>query len=618
MGDIMIKILDKINELIDKVGIRNFLLLVFVVVVFIISGLYGTFSLFTTSSVSYVNGVRTYKFIIGDDNENRVTIGAYDSKYLDVSISNREEIDLLYSLYYKTSDNVIVGVLEDSNYKSDGEIKANSNYTISLRIFNNSSTSADITFGVSYGSVDGGEVSTLGSKIIETVENLDYSEVNEPVLDDNMIPVLYNEETDEWIKADQDNMNPNYQWYDYSSLSKMWANAVVVSNDKRDEYLNSHVGTTINMNDVVVFYVWIPKFSYRLWNVTRDIVGDYAYDVRNNGIDISFDTNESNFSCNYNVSANASYGELSDECMYNGSKVTLENDNSYYSYAYYTHPAFYYGSNKLTGFWVGKFETTGTAQIPTVLPNGKSLVSQNISSQISTNKLFANYGFSNNVSVHILKNIEWGALAYLTYSNYGVCDKNVCHDVYQNNSSYVYTGRSSGDVSNNKYNTYGYYDYRGYKIESDGSVSTNKDKTKIASSTGNVYGVYDLSGGVSELVMANSLNSKYSFNKAKSGLTVELEDKYYDAYSYGRDNSNVLAIYRTIMGDAVGEVSLLDGENIVSWSSTNNKDKLLFVNDEYPWFIRGGNFSQGNAGLFKYYSYDGFGNEAVGFRTALS
>ena len=614
----MIKILDKINDFIDKIGIRNFLLLIFVVFVFIVSGLFGTFSLFTTSSVEYVNGVKTYKFIIGDDVENRITVGAYDSKYLDITISNQEEFDLLYSLYYQTSDDVVVGVLKDSKYKSEDRIKANSDYTISLRVFNNTSTSADITFGVSYGSVDGGDVSVSGNRIFETIDNLDYSDVNEPVLDDNMIPVFYNEDTDEWVKADQDNMNQNYQWYDYSSLNKMWANAVVVTNDKKDDYLNSHVGTAISMEDILAFYVWIPKFSYRVWNVTRDIVGDYSYDARNNGIEITFGTNEANFNCNYNVSANTSVGELSDECMYNGGIVSLENDNAYYSYVYYTHPAFYYGNKEISGFWVGKFETTGTAQIPTVLPDKKSLVSQNISNQINTNNLISNYGFSKNVSVHILKNIEWGAVAYLTYSNYGICDKNVCHDIYQNNSSYVYTGRSSGDISNNRYNEYGNYDYRGYKISNNGIISTDKDKNKIASTTGNIYGVYDLSGGASEVVMANSLNSKYSFNKANSGLTVDLEEKYYDSYSYGRDNSNLLAIYRTVMGDAVGETSLLDGENIISWSSTNSKDKLIFVNDEFPWFVRGGNFGQGNSGLFKYSSYDGGGNNVVGFRTALS
>ena len=60
----MAKFIERVNEFIEKVGKRNFILLTFIIIVLVISGLYGTFSLFTTSDVSYSDNIKIYKFII--------------------------------------------------------------------------------------------------------------------------------------------------------------------------------------------------------------------------------------------------------------------------------------------------------------------------------------------------------------------------------------------------------------------------------------------------------------------------------------------------------------------------------------------------------------------------
>ena len=51
---------------------------------------------------------------------------------------------------------------------------------------------------------------------------------NTPVLADGMIPIKY--DGTDWVKADSTNTNNN--WYDY--YNKMWANAVMVTNETRD------------------------------------------------------------------------------------------------------------------------------------------------------------------------------------------------------------------------------------------------------------------------------------------------------------------------------------------------------------------------------------------------
>ena len=64
---------------------------------------------------------------------------------------------------------------------------------------------------------------------------IDTSGANEPKLVDNMIPVMYNGEN--WVKADSSNTNNTYKWYAYQD--KQWANAVLVSDTNRSNYLSS-------------------------------------------------------------------------------------------------------------------------------------------------------------------------------------------------------------------------------------------------------------------------------------------------------------------------------------------------------------------------------------------
>ena len=107
----------------------------------------------------------------------------------------------------------------------------------------------------------------MGTKTIEgTVDTCSSNKPNEPVLDDGMIPVYYDETSETWKKADSTNKGNN--WYDY--CEKKWANSVTVSSTNRSTYKSASVGTEIPMDDILTMQVWIPRYKYKVWNYNSD------------------------------------------------------------------------------------------------------------------------------------------------------------------------------------------------------------------------------------------------------------------------------------------------------------------------------------------------------------
>ena len=97
------------------------------------------------------------------------------------------------------------------------------------------------------------------------------------------------------------------------------------------------------------------------------------------------------------------------------------------------------------------------------------------------------YGFSTNTDTHMIKNIEWGAVAYLSHSKYGTCSGGSCKEIGINNNSNLITGCGAvaGSSSSTTCNTY------------------NTSNGVLASTTFNIYGVYDMSGGANDYTMGN-------------------------------------------------------------------------------------------------------------------
>ena len=456
---------------------------------------------------------------------------------------------------------------------------------------------------IAAGSLNGGAEKSYTMKIWLDYEqgaaNLDTSGANEPVLDDGMIAVYYDETSESWRKADSTNMKKDYQWYDYDN--KMWANSVTVSETNRATYLNASPGTEIPMDDILTMQVWIPRYKYKVWNYNSD--GTVTSEPQEIEIVFEEGTNSTgNITCTDTISG--TNGAKSESCKINNTECTDDTCNN----KYYTHPAFTFGSEEIEGFWVGKFELTGTIDSITTKPDLSSLRNQNVSSY-ETNIMAMNdsnnqYGFNTSTDTHMIKNMEWGAVAYLSHSKYGVNK-----EVYINNSSGYYTGRSGGNVggstpingtytdqtSTTQYNSYGFYTYDGYLLEyGTNTKSTTKDISKVASTTGNIYGVYDMSGGAYEYVMGNIVSSDGTTMIAgSSGFTTYPDAKYYDKYSFGTSDSQRI---RSKLGDGIKEVLNTSSRG---WHS----DFSYLAYSDYPWFNRGGSYIIGsNAGAFDSFS----------------
>ena len=118
------------------------------------------------------------------------------------------------------------------------------------------------------------------------------------------------------------------------------------------------------------------------------------------------------------------------------------------------------------------------------------------------------------------------------------------------------------------------------------------------STTGKVYGIYDMSGGAWEYVMGNynygsgysiTTNSGYSGYNGNDGTTT-------DGLPF--PGSQYYNLYTTSSGVYYGH-ALAETKN---WYS----DFASFVDASYSWFVRGGNCNDtANAGLFYYYGSSG-------------
>ena len=414
---------------------------------------------------------------------------------------------------------------------------------------------------------------------VSTVEqNLDTSGANKPVLASNMIPVYYDEANSVWKKADKNNSQKDYRWYSYSSTGEykgMWANAVTVKEANRQTYLNATPGTTISMDDITTMWVWIPRFNA----VTPS---------------------------NYNGGTKDNPGAI-DVTFVKQNETALD--------------AFTFGNKELSGFWYGKFEISHTTLASSetantlgctnetcsnangiiIKPNVTSLRNNNPSNFFFASRSMEqpgnSFGFvSSEVDTHMSKNNEWGAVAYLTQSIYGRCTSSTtCTEVYINNSSGMYTGRSGGNIggstpingtytdqtSTTQYNSYGFYTYDDYLLNYNTNTKGNKVKGKGtgASTTGTIYGIYDMSGGTTEYVMGVYNNTKGSY----SGFSSLPDTKYYNNYTGS-----------SYTGHALTETN--------GWYS----DEAYFASTSYPWFKRGGYYGGSKGmGVFDFSAQDG-------------
>ena len=320
-------------------------------------------------------------------------------------------------------------------------------------------------------------------------------------------------------------------------------------------YKSSPLGTTIKDSDINEFYVWIPRFKYRLWNVTGE-PNISSYDAYTKGIDISFEKNKESGGSIY----------CKDNICYSDEERTIsltQNDND----KYYT-PSSFTNNEELLGFWVGKYEVsngckdnclTNSSDL-TILPNQESWRNNNLSNYYEAIKGKGN-------SYHIIKNSEWGTISYLSHSKYGICSNMKCTEITSNNT-YI-------------------------------SGKEGKDST-----TGNIYGVFDMAGSASEFVMANyTSNNSLALNNSNFKYNVTIPSTDYDLYS----GTNF------ILGDATKEI-LLTQSSTGSWDNNYS----IFIDKVNNWFIRGGMAGNevGN-GIFYYNATNDSPSEYISTRVVI-
>ena len=431
---------------------------------------------------------------------------------------------------------------------------------------------------------------------------------NAPVLDDGLVPIVFDTSNGTVIKTVS---STDSSWYNYNN--KEWANAVLVktSGTQTRAYYKANPGVAVNESDILAYYVWIPRYKYKIWTLGESSQG------QEQTIDIVFESTSS-------ISTGTQVGE------------------------YITHPAFWWDNDsdgvrdsgeELAGIWVGKFETTGTADSPTILPDVTSLRNQNVSTHFVTAQKLGGetYGISSSSDSHMMKNSEWGAAAYLSHSKYGVN-----REVYINNSSSFYTGRSGGNVggstpinetytdqaSTTQYNSYGYYTWDGYLLNyNTNTKSSTRDLSKVASTTGNITGIYDMAGGTYEYVMGVFVNSDgqlWSGNSTSenSGFTGLLGESGTSYTGTAFPDSKYYDVYKATSGTTISALTACNGGVCYGHGLSETKrwynDAIGFVSAKYPWFGRGGYYYFGSsAGVFDRSSSTGKGNSIYGFRSSL-
>ena len=375
-----------------------------------------------------------------------------------------------------------------------------------------------------------------------------YSEekgVNTPNLGEGMTPIKWNGNA--WVETTGD----DEEWYDYSA--KKWANAKTSDGS---------------------MWVWIPRYAYSITS---------GYHSSTTGIiEVEFMKGTSKES----ASGRTNFNNASGQGNWN------------------IHPAFTYGE-EVSGIWVAKFEASSvegnsnteegdnvTTKTLQVKPGVSSWRYITISNMYDVCK-----NYNSALNSHLMKNDEWGAVAYLSKSKYG----KETEEVWINNSSNYITGSAGNSAS----------------AEID--VGTTNDYTSTqgvkASTTGNVYGVYDMSGGAWERTAAYVNNGNSSLTSYGSSL-VNGEAKTKNVYTKASTDNNTNNYNQNagIYGDAVYETSGAGNTSNGSWYA----DYSHFPYSSGPFFYRGGDcFLTTGAGVFCFTSGDGGWGGGVSFRPVL-
>ena len=244
-----------------KIKIKDIYLILVIVVGLIVISLYSTYALFTSEEITTNTAVNMsvgFSYGYATNEVEILTIKAKESKEISVSISNTSSSSINYNLYYELVSgdeaSLEAGYTSNTENPTNGVLDASSSKIVMLGFINNSNSDIIVKVGFTTDSIVSPRKELKNEVILVTAANA-------PLLAEGMIPIKW--DGSNWVKADS--TNSNNDWYDY--VNKKWANAVMVNASSRSKYMSAANGTTITESDALAYYVWIPRYSYKLFNV---------------------------------------------------------------------------------------------------------------------------------------------------------------------------------------------------------------------------------------------------------------------------------------------------------------------------------------------------------------
>lgn len=431
--------------------------------------------------------------------------------------------------------------------------------------------------------------------------------VNTPKLKGTGLIPVYWDENDTLVElnvlSDEEDFD---KWYDYDN--QKWANAVTKDED----------------GNITGYFVWIPRFAYKIKSELGN-GGDVSGEIEV----VFVDMNNQNGGATYKDTYPTTTGDAMDDFV--------------------VHPAFVGNvenggwDKDIEGFWVAKyaagFQNGTIGETARTVKYSEELKYTTVNSSYTNNFLGAitanstplsypvfkanTYAYNlisagdsfvlakeikdatsmyglQNIDSHMEKNSEWGAVAYLTQSIYGInstpsSKKEVTRNYKSLNNGIYVNNANSGTLGNV------------YAVTSYGTANVANDVN--ASSTKNITGVFDLNGCIWERVAGFYTGGSASTPASHSLMATNETDsssKYVTLYPTTYASCNKF-------GDAIKETSN-SGSDVNSW----NSDYSGFVSSSGPVFIRGGYYDSSSfAGVFAFEDTSGVPHYRNGFRAVL-
>ncbi|MFR0823516.1 MAG: hypothetical protein ACLSHH_07945 [Clostridia bacterium] len=493
--------------------------------------------------------------------------------------------------------------------------------------------------------------------------------VNRPKLVSGMTPIKFIEPTQsEKGKVDKTNSGDS-SWYDYHS--KKWAN------------VQTEDGS---------MWVWIPRYAYKVNdNQTFDI--KFLIGTTDNYYDENGKIQTAKRCTSSNANVDTSVGYTVQPAFTDETSIGYRNGG---------------WDKELTGIWVAKFEagyasgnnsapvkassvsysqssvwvraveagtdadsnqtarnwldgiygSTKTAiKYPTFQPVTYSMNYINHNDAFNIAKAMTEngniYGLTGSADSHLMKNSEWGAVAYLSQSKYGLDGIDIAINNVNLNSGgakrtntagksgvdsvYAVTGCTTGSTTAGEtVKTMANINETTGNTANNGVYTWDQLNGCKASSTGNIYGIYDLSGGTYERTAAYVANSHgelktYGASIAYDGNTLRTAStKYTTAYPFdsSTDNTGITnneTNLNTASANNYKKNTLIYGDGIRETSTAGTGSSSWYGDYSYypglydPFSFRGGALWNGSdAGLFYFYRFSGNSRFNNGFRAVLT